>query len=129
MGVVSGVVCGPDVLIEGLDDVVRFGERLPEAIGEDNLTIGEVAKNFAHRPLPRGRGFTGVAHRIEKLTESRGGGGDYWLGVAGAEKRSVGVHELILQFLVLSAVDGIDRRRYTSGSRVNGAGSYGVIDV
>ena len=84
MGVVGGVVCGPSVLIEGLDDVVRFGERLPEAIGEDNLAIGEVAKNFANRPLAGSGGFIGIAMGIEKLAESRGGGGDYWLGVAGA---------------------------------------------
>jgi hypothetical protein len=43
LGVEGGVAVRPAVLVEGLDDVVRLGEGLAEAEGEDDFGVGEVA--------------------------------------------------------------------------------------
>src|ERR1041385_3010326 len=46
---------GPKVLIKWLDDVVRFGEGLPDAECEHGFAIGKVAEDFADAPLARRR--------------------------------------------------------------------------
>jgi hypothetical protein len=55
---VGAVACGPDVLVEGLDDVVGLaeggGQGLTEAEGEDDFAVGEVGGDLADAPFTRG---------------------------------------------------------------------------
>jgi hypothetical protein len=55
---IGAVTCGPDVLIEGLDDVVglaeRRGEGLAEAERKDDLAVGEVGGDLADAPFAGG---------------------------------------------------------------------------
>jgi hypothetical protein len=50
----GGVVGGPLVLVEGLDDVMIFGEGLAEAEGEDGFAVGEVTEDVAWGPFAGG---------------------------------------------------------------------------
>ena len=43
----------PFLLIERLDDVMVFGERLPQPIREHDLAVGEVADDLARVPFAR----------------------------------------------------------------------------
>jgi len=75
LGVVGGIGLRPSVLIEGLDDVVRFGQCLQKAIGENDLAIGKMAEDFANGPLAWGWGLVGTSmtQRMEIFAESGGG--------------------------------------------------------
>ena len=45
-GVIGGVIRGPGVLIEGLNDVVRLGQGLSKTEGKNDLAIGQMAHNL-----------------------------------------------------------------------------------
>jgi hypothetical protein len=117
--VIGAIVLRPQVLIEGLNDVVRLGQRLSETKSENNFTIGEMADNFANRPFAGCWRLTraSFAKRIKGLAELRCCGGDDLPRIASAEKRRVGVHLVILQKLVPNDIDGIAPTEYTSWSR------------
>lgn len=68
----------PEVLIERLDHVVRFGEGLSKTIGENDLAICEMAEDFAYGPLSGSRGIIGarIAEGIERFPKSHGSRGD-----------------------------------------------------
>lgn len=87
-GVEAGVGHRPGVLVEGLDDVVRLGERLAEAESEDDLAIGEVAKDFGGAPLAgRGNPFEAIgAEAIDLCGEFGRCLGDYSKRVQSPQK-------------------------------------------
>src|SRR4051812_20768440 len=43
----------PVVLVKWLDHVMRFGQRLPDAVGKDQFAIGQVAEDLPNTPLSR----------------------------------------------------------------------------
>jgi hypothetical protein len=67
----AGVCGGPLVLIEGLDDVVVFGQGLAETEAEDELAVGEMAEDFSGGPFAGGWGFGGffLADLFEQLCD------------------------------------------------------------
>ena len=89
----------PKVLIEGLKDVMRLGQSLPEAECEGDFAVGQVADDFAQAPFPGcGRHIRVLfAHFVQDITHLGGCNGDHLTRIAGAEIRSVRIHSTILQ--------------------------------
>jgi len=72
------IVGGPSILIEGLDDMVRLGERLPQAKGKHQLAIRQMAHDLPCAPLTGREGpFDAIStKRIEQLSQPARGRGD-----------------------------------------------------
>ena len=94
VGVEDWVVDGPSILIEGLNDVVRLGQGLAEADGEDDFGVGEMADDFAGVPLVgSGLAFDALpAQVVDYLREAAGGFVDGVEGVALSQKGRVWIH-------------------------------------
>src|ERR1700733_4218454 len=62
--IVARIVARPDLLVEGLDDMMLLRQSLAYTIAEDQFAIRQMAQDFVGAPLSRGRGFLD-AHRAE----------------------------------------------------------------
>lgn len=71
----AGVVFGPAVLVEGLEDVVFFSEGLAEAEGEGDFAVGEMREDCGGSPFA-GCWSDGEMFRADGVGEGfqRGGG-------------------------------------------------------
>ena len=57
LGIVAGIICSPDLLIKGLDDVMVLGERLAQTVAENQFAVCQVAQYFVRTPLSRSGRF------------------------------------------------------------------------
>ena len=89
----GGVGGGPLVLVEGLDDVMIFGEGLAEAKGEDGFAVGEVTEDVARGPFAWGGGLgkAGCADGVGEIVEAVVGFFEDGEGILSVEEFGVGV--------------------------------------
>ena len=89
----------PLFLIERLDDMVIFRQRLAQAEREYHFAIGEMAENLARVPFT-GRGAAFHAFRTEFFDErgqARGRYRDHFTRITAVEKRGVRIgHQIIV---------------------------------
>ena len=102
-----GVGRGPAVLVEGLQDVVVFGEGLAQAKGEGDFAVGEMTEDLCRRPFAGSRSAVDAlrAYGIGEGLKRGGGCGEDLRnpgeGSSGVEESGVGIgfwHRILLSF-------------------------------
>ncbi len=84
--IVAGVIPRPQLLVEGLDDVMIFRESLAQSIAEDYFAIRKVAQDFEWAPFSWSWRFFDSCRteRNGKLFKMPGGSGHHFEGIASA---------------------------------------------